>query len=205
MFTVDATDKADADRVEFLAQHVEKNGGKVACFISESTPKELQEQISGKFHAHVVDITNPDEVEKWLNTAKTNIGDILAVIHLTGKLPEVGKLTELDRAGWEALTAKFISTPATVAQRTLEQFVPGGGKDPRLYKDAKGSIMIIGPDLPVGRKATGTQRAQVEVFRGALRPFRIFAISSSHKLRTDSATCSCFRNSWSAIICDVLF
>ena len=31
--------------------------------------------------------------------------------------------------------------------------------------------MIIGPDLPVGRKVTGTQRAQVEVFRGALRPF----------------------------------
>ncbi|MFQ5475604.1 MAG: SDR family NAD(P)-dependent oxidoreductase [Nitrosopumilus sp.] len=171
VFTIDATDKADADRVEFLAQHVEKNGGKVACFISESTPKDLQEQISGKFHSHVVDITNPDEVAKWLNTAKTNIGDVLAVIHITGKLPEIGKLTELDRAGWEALTAKFISTPATVAQRTLEQFVPGGGKDPRLYKDAKGSIMIIGPDLPIGRKATGTQRAQVEVFRGALRPF----------------------------------
>ena len=31
--------------------------------------------------------------------------------------------------------------------------------------------MIIGPDMPVGRKATGTQRAQVEVFRGSLRPF----------------------------------
>ena len=171
VFTIDATDKVDAERVEFLAQHVEKNGGKVACFISESTPKEIQEQISGKFHSHIVDITNPDEVEKWLNTAKTNIGDILAVIHFTGKLPEVEKLTELDRAGWEALTAKFISTPATVAQRALEQFVPGGAKDPRLYKDTKGAIMIIGPDLPSGRKVSGTKRAQVEVFRGALRPF----------------------------------
>ena len=40
-----------------------------------------------------------------------------------------------------------------------------------LYKDTKGAIMIIGPDLPIGRKVTGTQRAQVEVFRGALRPF----------------------------------
>ncbi|MDH3855095.1 MAG: alcohol dehydrogenase, partial [Nitrosopumilus sp.] len=70
-----------------------------------------------------------------------------------------------------ALTEKFISTPANVAQRALEQFVPGGSADPRLYKDAKGSIMIIGPDLPIGRKVTGTQRAQVEVFRGALRPF----------------------------------
>ncbi len=171
VFTIDATDKADAERVEFLAQHVEKNGGKAACFISESTPKELQEHISSKCHTHIMDLKNPEEVEKWLNTAKTNHGEILAVVHVTGKLPEISKLTELSRAKWDELTEKFISTPATVAQRALEQFVPGGGKDPRLYKDAKGAIMIIGPDLPVGRKVSGTQRAQIEVFRGALRPF----------------------------------
>ena len=171
MFTIDATDKTDAERVEFLAQHIEKNGGKVACFISQSTPTDLQEYISGKFHSHVVDIKNPEEVQKWLNTAKTHIGEILGVIHITGKLPEISKLTELSRAEWDELTEKFISTPATVAQRALEQFVPGGSDDPRLYKDAKGAIMIIGPDLPIGRKVTGTQRAQVEVFRGALRPF----------------------------------
>ena len=171
VFTIDGTDKTDAERVEFLAQHVEKNGGKVACFISQSTPKEVQESISSKFHSHIVDITNPEEIQRWLNTAKTNLGEILGVIHITGKLPQIGKLTELDRPGWEELVAKFISTPATVAQRALEHFVPGGDKDPRLYKDTKGAIMIIGPDLPVGRKVTGTQRAQVEVFRGALRPF----------------------------------
>jgi len=171
VFTIDATDKVDAERVEHLAKHVEKNGGKVACFISESTPQDLQEYISGKFHSHVVDIKNPEQVERWLNTAKTNIGEILGVIHVTGKLPEISKLTELSRAGWEELIEKFITTPATVAQRALEQFVPGGIKDPRLYKGSRGAIMIIGPDLPSGRKVTGTQRAQVEVFRGALRPF----------------------------------
>ena len=171
VFTIDGTDKTDAERVEFLAQHVEKNGGKVACFISQSTPTEVQEYISSKFHSHVIDIANPEEVQRWLNTAKTNLGEILGVVHITGKLPEVGKLTELSRAGWEELVAKFISTPATVAQRALDHFVPGGDKDPRLYKDTKGAIMIIGPDLPIGRKVTGTQRAQVEVFRGALRPF----------------------------------
>ena len=42
-----------------------------------------------------IDIKNPDEVGKWLNTAKTNIGEILGVIHVTGKLPELSKLTEL--------------------------------------------------------------------------------------------------------------
>jgi NAD(P)-dependent dehydrogenase (short-subunit alcohol dehydrogenase family) len=171
VFTIDATDKIDSDRVQYLAQHVVKNGGKVACFISESTPKEIQDEISGKFHSHIVNIKNPEEVAKWLNTANTNLGKILAVVHVTGKLPEISKLTELTRAGWEELIEKFITTPATVAQRALEHFVPGGAKDPRLYKDATGAMMIIGPDLPSGRKVSGTQRAQVEVFRGALRPF----------------------------------
>jgi len=171
VFTVDATEKSDAQRVEYLAQHVTKNGGKVACFISESTPKELQEYISEKFHSHIVNLKNPEEVQKWLNTANTNLGSILAVVHITGKLPNISKLTELSRAKWQELIEKFITTPATVGQKVLGQFVPGGDKDPRLYKDAKGAMMIIGPDFPVGAKVTGLQRAQVEVFRGALRPF----------------------------------
>ena len=68
--------------------------------------------------------------------SKYKLGKILAVVHVTGKLPDISKLTELTRAGWEELIEKFITTPATVAQRTFEQFVPGGAKDPRLYKDA---------------------------------------------------------------------
>jgi len=40
-----------------------------------------------------MDLKNPEEVEKWLNTAKTNHGEILAVVHVTGKLPEISKLT----------------------------------------------------------------------------------------------------------------
>ena len=171
VFTIDATDKTDAERVEFLATHVEKNGGKAVCLVSQQTPKEIQESISSKFHSHIVDIKNPEEVKKWLNTAKTNVGEILAVIHSTGKVPDVEKITDSSRQEWENLVDKFINTPATVAQQALEQYVPGGGKDPRLFKDTTGAIMIIGPDLPVGRKISGTKRAQVEVFRGALRPF----------------------------------
>ncbi len=171
VFTIDATEKSDAQRAEYLAEHIIKNGGKVACFISESTPKELQEYISSKFHSHIVNLKNPDDVQRWLNTADTNLGKILAVIHITGRLPNISKLIELSREKWQELIEKFITTPAIVGQRTLEQFVPGGDKDPRLYKDAKGAMMIIGPDLPSGTKVTGLQRAQVEVFRGALRPF----------------------------------
>lgn len=171
VFTIDATDKTDSERAAFIASHVEKNGGKAVCLISEKTPKELQESISSNYHSHIVDIKNPEEVKKWLNTAKTNVGDVLAVIHITGKVPEISKITDSNRAEWEELVDKFINTPATVAQQALEQFVPGGGKDPRLFKDTNGAMMIIGPDLPLGRKISGAKRAQVEVFRGALRPF----------------------------------
>ena len=56
-------------------------------------------------------------------------------------------------------------------QSCFNTFVPGGSDDPRLFKDAKGRIVIIGPALPVGKKISGHERAKVEVFRGALRPF----------------------------------
>jgi len=171
VFTIDATDKTDADRVEYLAKHVEKNGGKAVCIISENTPKELQDFISGKFHSHISNLKNSNDVQRWLETASKNMGKIAAVIHITGRVPEFSKLIELSRSQWDDLVDKFINTPATVIQRAMEYYVPGGGKDPRLYKNKTGIIMTIGPDLPVGTKISGADRAKVEVFRGALRPF----------------------------------
>ena len=171
LFTINATDKTDADRAEYLAQHVEKNGGKAVCIISEDTPKELQDSISGKFHSHLSDLKNPEEIQKWLETASKNMGEIIAVVNITGKVPEFSKLIDLSRKEWDALVDKFINIPATIIQRSFEYYIPGGGKDPRLYKDKRGVVMTIGPDLPVGKKISGLDRAKVEVFRGALRPF----------------------------------
>ena len=53
----------------------------------------------------------------------------------------------------------------------IDTFVSGGSDDPRKFKDAKGRIVIIGPNLPSGKKISGHERAKVEVFRGAMRPF----------------------------------
>ena len=92
-------------------------------------------------------------------------------IHITGKVPSITKLTELSRSEWDELTNKFINIPATVSQNAMGVFVPNGSEDPRLFKDAKGRIVIIGPDLPYGKKIGGKERAKIEVFRGALRPF----------------------------------
>jgi len=169
VFAINATDKDDSARVEFLAQNIEKNGGKAVCLISDSCSKEIQDSISSKFHSHVVDLKNPEEISGCFESAK-NLGQIQAVINITGKLPQFSKLVELSRKEWDNLVDKFINTPANIIQRSLDHFVPGGGKDPRLFKDKTGTIITIGPDLPAG-KISGVQRAQVEVFRGALRPF----------------------------------
>ena len=98
------------------------------------------------------------------------MGQIAAIINITGKAPQFSKLVELSRKEWDELVDKFINTPATVIHRSLDCFVPGGGKDPRLFKDKTGTIITIGPDMPSG-KISGAQRAIVEVFLGALRPF----------------------------------
>jgi len=170
VLTIDATDEADAKKAEEIATNVQSNGGQAICFISDKCPKEIQDSISNKFHSHVIDFSNNEEITRWFNTAKSK-GDIEIFIHITGKVPAISKLTELSRSEWDGLTDKFINIPATVSQNAMSIFVPNGSDDPRLFKDAKGRIVIIGPDLPHGKKIGGGERAKVEVFRGALRPF----------------------------------
>jgi len=92
-------------------------------------------------------------------------------IHITGNVPNFSKLTDLSRDEWNKLVNQFINTPAMVTQSAIDTFVPGGSDDPRKFKDAKGRIVIIGPNLPTGKKISGHERAKVEVFRGAMRPF----------------------------------
>ena len=170
VLTIDATDEEDAKKAEEIATNVQANGGQPICFISDKCSKEIQDSIGNKFHSHVIDFSNNEEITRWFNTAKSK-GDIEVFIHITGKVPTISKLTELSRSEWDELTDKFINIPATVSQNAMGIFVPNGSEVPRLFKDAKGRIVIIGPDLPHGKKIGGGERAKVEVFRGALRPF----------------------------------
>jgi len=89
----------------------------------------------------------------------------------TSTIAEHCKLTELDRSAWDGLLWRCFLVPTIQARDKLDELVPGGSDDPRLFKDTKGRIVIIGPALPVGKKISGHERAKVEVFRGALRPF----------------------------------
>jgi NAD(P)-dependent dehydrogenase (short-subunit alcohol dehydrogenase family) len=170
VFTVDASEDSDIARVEFLAQNIEKSGGKIVILFSKNILKESQDRLS-KFHSHSIDLTNQDEVKRWLKTATEKAGAISMIIHVTGKVPSFPKITELSRSQWDSVVDKFILTPAIIGQECLGTFVPGGAKNPPLFKGKSGTMVIIGPDFPVGPKVTGAERAKVDVFRGALRPF----------------------------------
>lgn len=170
LFVVDATEESDISRVEFLAQNIEDKGGKTVILISKTSIKQAEERLS-KFHSHVMDITGQENMRRMLNTATQKIGPVSTVVYVTGKLPHVPKLIELSRNQWDGLVDKFINTPASVLQEALGRFVPEGAKNPPLFKGREGNIVIIGPDMPSGGKVTGMERAKVEVFRGALRPF----------------------------------
>ncbi|MGI0058891.1 MAG: SDR family NAD(P)-dependent oxidoreductase, partial [Nitrosotalea sp.] len=170
VFALDATDESDVARAEHLAQKIESAGGKTVILISKTSPKIAEERLA-KFHSHVMDLTSQENVKKMLNTATQKVGPIGNVIYMTGKVPQVGKLVDLARKDWDGLVDKFINTPAIFMQESLGIFVPGGAKNPPLFKGKEGNMIIIGPDMPAGAKITGADRARVEVFRGALRPF----------------------------------
>jgi len=146
----------------------------VKSHIRASVPKAEKNNLDGKrFNCfgpeqRVNSITSMIE-EKGGQLETSNDFD-LALLN-TGNLPDFSKLIELSRDEWDKLVDQFINRPAKWTQSQLDRFVPGGSDDPRKFKDAKGRIVIIGPNLPAGKKISGHERAKVEVFRGLLRPF----------------------------------
>ena len=153
----------------------------VKSHIRASVPKAEKNNLDGK-RVYITDNgASGDEqrIDSITSMIKEKGGQITAenaesvdlFIHITGNVPNFPKLTELSRDEWDKLVDKFINTPAEVTQNAMDTFVPGGSDDPRKFKDVKGRIVTIGPDLPAGKKISGHERAKVEVFRGAMRPF----------------------------------
>ena len=153
----------------------------VKSHIRASVPKTEKNNFEGT--ACVITNDNSDDAKQKASNLRSTLEEKGAkvsddrsesnvlFIHITGDVPEFSKLTELTRNEWDDLVNKFINTPAQISQNALESFVPGGSDDPRLFKEACGRIVIIGPALPAGKKVGGHARAKAEVFRGALRPF----------------------------------
>jgi len=164
----------------------------VKSHIRASVPKSEKNNLNGKRCAIILDNANDADRAKrdristmieekgGMAMEKIDAVDDLTVreedkidlfIHITGNVPNFSKLTDLSRGEWDKLVDKFINNPAKATKKALKHFVPFGDDDPRKFKDAKGRIITIGPDLPAGKKISGHERAKVEVFRGAMRPF----------------------------------
>jgi len=153
----------------------------VKSHIRSSVPKAEKNNLNGKRFIFGGMSPSEQSVSSWYSSITSMIeekggqsetsADFDLAIHITGNLPDFSKLTELSRDEWDKLVNQFINTPATVTQSAIDTFVPGGSDDPRKFKDVKGRIVIIGPNLPTGKKISGHERAKVEVFRGAMRPF----------------------------------
>jgi len=164
---------------------VEKNNfdGKIFYFdggsINTSTSLSMDEYLKLNPPTHNFDIHVINNGGKFQYPSRNPSSDYDLMYYETGDLAnsweydgvETSKLTDLDRGDWNGLVHQFIKEPARFVQESLDALVPGGSDDPRLFKDAKGRIVIVGPALPVGKKISGHERAKIEVFRGALRPF----------------------------------
>jgi len=153
----------------------------VKSHIASSIPESEvgKNNLDGK-HVYILSASDDDQrvssitsmiEEKGGQVALERTENIDLFIHITGNVPNFSKLTDLSRDEWDKLVNQFINTPAMITQSAIDTFVPGGSDDPRKFKDAKGRIVIIGPNLPAGKKISGHERAKVEVFRGAMRPF----------------------------------
>ena len=162
--------ESDARNAAALASHVSGLGGGVVVLAPDAMEPAALDIIKG-LHVHHTDAADAQQVRRWLRAASAKMGHIMAVIHMTGDVPDDITLTKTSRRDWDSMVSRFINTPAVVVQESLEYFVPGGGSDPRKFAGASGRVMVVGPRLPPGRKVSGAQRARAEVFRGALRPF----------------------------------
>jgi hypothetical protein len=125
-----------------------------------------------EYHSHSVNLSNEEAVKGIFKVISEKFSAIDGVVLLTGEHDYDVALKSLDRKQWDHLVEDYLFVPALVTRESVIQMATSGAvSDPSLFKGSKGSIIVIGPDSPVGDKISGVVRARSEIFRGALRPF----------------------------------
>lgn len=125
-----------------------------------------------EYHSHSVNLSNEDAVKGIFRVISEKFSAIDAVVLLTGEHDYDVALRSLDRKQWDHLVEDYLFVPAMITRESVTHMAPAGAvSEPSLFKGSSGSIIIVGPDSPVGDKISGVVRARSEIFRGALRPF----------------------------------
>ena len=123
-------------------------------------------------HCHSIDLSSEEAIVNIFKTAKAKFSAIDSVILLTGEFDYTKSLTSLSRNQLDNLVESYVLIPSLVTKQSVIAMAQEGAiNEPLLFKNSKGTVIVIGPDSPVGDKISGLVRARSEVFRGALRPF----------------------------------
>jgi NAD(P)-dependent dehydrogenase (short-subunit alcohol dehydrogenase family) len=169
VLTTTSSAPKDIERVKKIAGIAQVSGAKEVIVLYRN-PKD--EAHFKEFHSHAIDFLSEDAVRKIFNTAKTHFGPIDSVIHFTGDYDYNSAFSDMARSQWDALVDNFLYVPGMIVKESVLAMAPAGAlEEPAKFKGTKGTVVIVGPDAPVGKKISGLLRARADVFRGALRPY----------------------------------
>jgi NAD(P)-dependent dehydrogenase (short-subunit alcohol dehydrogenase family) len=169
ILTTTSSAAKDIERVKKIAGAAQMFGAKQVIVLYRNPADEAHFK---EFHNHAIDFLDEASVRRIFNTAKTHFGSVDSVIHFTGDYDYNSAFTEMARKEWDALVDNYLYIPGLVVKEAVIAMAPQGAlEQPTLFKGAKGTVVIIGPDAPVGKKISGLLRSRADVFRGALRPY----------------------------------
>jgi NAD(P)-dependent dehydrogenase (short-subunit alcohol dehydrogenase family) len=169
VITTSSSAKKDIERVKGIGKLAHEAGAKDVIVLAHN-----QEDMTEyrEFHNHAIDMLDEKSVHRIFNAAKSRSGGIDSIIHFTGEYDYNAPLSSLSRKQWDTLVDNFIYIPGLITKEGVNAMAPEGAtEDPIKFKGSKGTIVIVGPDAPVGKKISGLLRARADVFRGALRPY----------------------------------
>ncbi len=169
VLTTTSSAQKDIDRVKSVAGIAQVAGAKQVIVLYYNKGDEIHFK---EFHSHAIDFLDETAVRRIFNTARTHFGPIDAVIHFTGDYDYNSAFSKMPRRKWQDLVDNFIYIPGTLVKESVIAMAPEGAlTEPAKFKGTQGTITIVGPDAPVGKKISGVLRARADVFRGALRPY----------------------------------
>jgi len=169
VLTTSSSAKKDIERVKQVAKTAQSAGAKQVIVLANNQG-DMQEYKD--FHSHAINMLDEESVRRIFNTARTKFGRIDSVIHFTGDYDYNSAFGSLPRKQWDVLVDNFLYVPGLITREAVNAMAPSGAvEEPAKYKDSNGTVVLVGPDAPVGKKISGVLRARADVFRGALRPY----------------------------------
>lgn len=165
VITTNSKREKEISRIHKLASTMVGYQVKQVVILSSAYHPELK-----KFHTHSVDLSKDNEIERLLHLVKSKYDQIHALVHFTGDYDYNREILSFQRDEWESLVDTYINIPYLIIKGAVNSMSASGAPDaPSKFKSSAGSIVIVGPDAPMGR-VSGLVRARSEIFRGALRP-----------------------------------